>query len=525
MKSSISVSSTYIWLGIFSCLMACADPVPPPSQLAPIPIPDIEKFAPAIRQQLIETRAQLYSLRNQKDADPIKLGQLYGEQGRLYLAYELENIAVPCFINACLLAPQDYRWHYYSGYLSRSKGQVAESQNHFQTALKINPRYLPTYEALADLALEVNNLDEAESLFDQAHRGAPSRTSPRIGLGQIASIRGQYDKAIEILEAVRRDGRHSSRLNYWLGMSYRGKGQMNKARGLLALEGVADIHSYDPLIDDLEELTVGAYAFNSRGDKAKKRNQLEKALQFYRQAVIADPQVTRFRFNLATTLIRVDEKDAAVEQFEAILNIDPHYGAASYCLGVIFDERGQDEEAVLYYRQSLESNPKSKETHFNLAKILLRQKQFSEAANHFSLAVDYDPNLAAAYSGQALALSHLNRWQEAKTVLEKSHTTQPDNISITDALARLLAACPLDAVRNGSRALKLAQQLDAQKRTLLSRETLAMALAEVGRFQDAVRLQNASLKALEQVQNSSLKIRLETNLKRYAAGRPCRRPF
>ena len=510
---------------LVAVLLACSDPPPGPPVLRDIPMPDLDTLDDAVRRQLAEAQLNLFALRDRPNAEPDALGRLYGEQGRLYLAYTFEKAAAACFTNARLLEPEDYRWHYYAGHLARLAGEADSSRTHYGRALELNPSYLPTYESLAELALETNNLDRAETLFSQVHQAAPDRTASRIGLGQIASMRGNHQRAIALLEAIRREGRQASRLNYWLGMSYRATGEIEKARVLLDLEGVPHFHSYDPLIDDLADLTVGALAFNNQGNKAKDEGDLIRARRAYSQAVEADPQVAIFRLNLAVTLMHLEENDGALEQLAAALRLDPNYAAAHYNTGVILSGQGRDVDALLHFRLALKSNPEYKAARFNLAEILLSQDRTQEASEHFSRLLRSDSTHGMSYYGLALAQSRLGRWDAAQRTLEKGHAVLPAHGQLADALARLLAACPVDSLRDGPRALKLTRRLDAEQSTVLSGEAVAMALAEVGRFKEAIRRQEAGLKNLSRARRLDLKSRFEANQALYRAGKPCRQPF
>jgi hypothetical protein len=93
------------------------------------------------------------------------------------------------------------------------------------------------------------------------------------------------------------------------------------------------------------------------------------------------------------------------------------------------------------------------------------------------------------------------------------------------ALARVLAASPEDGVRDGPRALALAQALYAGFPSLDHAETLAMALAEVGRSAEAADLQARAIDAVTRAGRFELLARLQEDLARYQAGEPSRRPW
>ena len=77
-------------------------------------------------------------------------------------------------------------------------------------------------------------------------------------------------------------------------------------------------------------------------------------------------------------------------------------------------------------------------------------------------------------------------------MLEQASSAFGD-LAFKHALARLLATCPDHSVRDGERATRLAEQVMNRQLTLQHAETMAMALAEVGRFDEALALQNRVL--------------------------------
>ena len=89
--------------------------------------------------------------------------------------------------------------------------------------------------------------------------------------------------------------------------------------------------------------------------------------------------------------------------------------------------------------------------------------------------------------------------------------------------ARILAASPHDALRDGDRALVLAQRLVAARRNSQSLETLAMALAEPGRFAEAARVQREAITLAKTSGRGDL-VRLRSNLARYEKNERCRDP-
>ena len=92
-------------------------------------------------------------------------------------------------------------------------------------------------------------------------------------------------------------------------------------------------------------------------------------------------------------------------------------------------------------------------------------------------------------------------------------------------MARLLAAAPDRAVRNGARAIDLVDALLLQEKTVSLGETTAMALAEVGRYQEAAAVQRQVITAATDARLTIDRRTMRERLALYVSGRPCRVPF
>ena len=101
------------------------------------------------------------------------------------------------------------------------------------------------------------------------------------------------------------------------------------------------------------------------------------------------------------------------------------------------------------------------------------------------------------------------RYAEARRTLDETSARFPGDVATRHLLARLLAVSPDDAVRDGARAVELAQSVVDEQPALDHLETLAMAMAEAGRFDDAVTWQQRALEAERQAAGGNSPQRLD----------------
>ena len=172
-------------------------------------------------------------------------------------------------------------------------------------------------------------------------------------------------------------------------------------------------------------------------------------------------------------------------------------------------------------------DPGFKMAHFQLANLLMTERNYAQAASHYTRAIDLGFDNEFVRLMKSLAFVRLRRYGEGRAELEKSVAAFPESASLATALARLLAACPEGSVRDPKRALELTQKLlvsnPAPDFDLV--ETYGMALAGVGRFGDATDLQKKMITEVESANREDLAAALKENLDLYEHGKACLVPW
>jgi cytochrome c-type biogenesis protein CcmH/NrfG len=205
--------------------------------------------------------------------------------------------------------------------------------------------------------------------------------------------------------------------------------------------------------------------------------------------------------------------------------LDEASAKANYSLGVMMASSGQTNQAVQRLTAAVKYNPNYAEALMALGDTLRHSGRFEASLKPYAEVVRINPRAAEARFAYAMALVRLRRYREATSWLEESARIQPDRPELSHALARMLAAAPDDSVRNGGRAMKLVQELMKGTKTTAVGETMAMALAEVGEFTNAVDVQRSIIAAAEQAGLAEDVRRMTGNLRRYERRQACRMPW
>ena len=178
----------------------------------------------------------------------------------------------------------------------------------------------------------------------------------------------------------------------------------------------------------------------------------------------------------------------ALAQYQQVLQLDPGRQEADNNIARLLNDEGRPEAALEYSRTAVRLNPRSPSLHASLGIILFELKRFDEAQGEFSEALRLDADNVSAHFMKARTCLKQGDDQAALVHLQAALQAAPEDFQMLIFTARVLAADPDPRVRNGSGALALAERAGkiAGPAHPVALDTRAMALAEAGRFEEAV---------------------------------------
>jgi Flp pilus assembly protein TadD len=106
-----------------------------------------------------------------------------------------------------------------------------QAKEHYQKALKINPKFPPAANNLAYLYAEKGeNLDEALTLAQTAKEQVPDNANISDTLGWVYYKKGIYSRAVTYLQEATEKSPRNAALHYHLGMAYFKNGEIENGR-------------------------------------------------------------------------------------------------------------------------------------------------------------------------------------------------------------------------------------------------------------------------------------------------------
>jgi protein O-mannosyl-transferase len=212
--------------------------------------------------------------------------------------------------------------------------------------------------------------------------------------------------------------------------------------------------------------------------------------------------------------------------FTHALAVTKHNDVAENNLGIIFLQKGQLDDAISMLQAAIDLRPENGPAHNNLAKALLQKGRIAEAMVHYRKFLEIEPKNVEARNILGTALIQLGRIREAIEQWQDALAIEPENGNAASNLAWVFATCPDDSIRDGRRAVELAEKalrLSGGKIPMVFR-VLAAAYAENGRFSQAIETAQRGADLANSQGNPGLAGELQNNVTLYQAGAPLRDP-
>jgi tetratricopeptide (TPR) repeat protein len=190
--------------------------------------------------------------------------------------------------------------------------------------------------------------------------------------------------------------------------------------------------------------------------------------------------------NLGEAFYEKGMLDEAIIHYRNALQIDPNQTLAHSALGLAWLETGRPDESVRHLLRALEINPNFADAHYNLGNTFMQTGQANEAIAHFNRAVEINPN----------------------------------DVEALNNMAWMLATWPEAGIRDGTRAVELAERANSltHGESPVVSATLAASYAEAGRPADAVKTAQHALQLADAQGSAARADSIRAQIELYQSG-------
>jgi tetratricopeptide (TPR) repeat protein len=190
--------------------------------------------------------------------------------------------------------------------------------------------------------------------------------------------------------------------------------------------------------------------------------------------------------NLGEALYRSGQTPLALSHFDRAIQIDPTQASVYSSMGAALLDLGRARESLASLEKAIALDPKNSDAHYNLGNTFLQLGRSKDAVVHYERALELGPN----------------------------------DIETMNNLAWVLATSPDALVRDGTKAVQLAERAESltNNASPIITATLAAAYAEAGRFPDAVTTAQRAIQLAQTEGNDARAASIRTQLSAYQSG-------
>jgi len=252
----------------------------------------------------------------------------------------------------------------------------------------------------------------------------------------------------------------------------------------------------------------------------------KEAVPAYRKALELDDSRAASFSNLGNALASSDQIDEAAPLYEKALSLDPNDHLVHDKLGMILARRGKMDEAIAHFRKTVDICPTSVDGNWDLAGVLIECGRLDEAIPYLEKLMEINRQDAQARDAIRWVRAQKEQLQGDLSRRRELIRSRPKDIALLNNTAWILATNPNVSIRNGAEAVTLAQQAVAltggQEPNVLG--TLAVALAETGKFSEAIQTTEKAIELAKQQNKAALAESLQAKLPLYKNNLPFREP-
>ena len=500
MRSPCPAALAFVSSLVFAAATATAEPA-----LRPVPVPDLSKLPPPVAEQLRTTRASFDRAVANQSGDA--LIESYAVIASAYARAGLYAEASVALDDVARLAPDNGTWVYAQGIVAHAQKRDADARALFAKAFAMSPDMLPVRVAFANSRLEQGDLAAARSVLSEHTARHTGDAVPFALLGDIAMREKRYADAIVQYGLALKADAAATRLYASLADAYAAAGDAKAAADARAKAGDGVPSLTDPVAirfagaapspaaaqagggtdNPLEAVLKDADAAIASRDYARARARMEDALQLKPRDPALLGMYARLEM-LAGNLAMARTRAAAA------VSAGPNDASALLSQGLVFEAGGEEDAAQRSYERAIAADPKFAEPRILRGNGFMRAGRYDDASTAYRGAIAAAPAQTAGWvhlvASEVAAGRCANAFKDVNAALAKDAR----NGFLLQLFVRLASTCASIGAAERKMALDYAGAMYAQVDGVPAiGEAYALALAANGRWDDAVKTQQAAM--------------------------------
>jgi len=316
-------------------------------------------------------------------------------------------------------------------------GEYSSAENILEKALKKEPENGDIWFALAEIQLQIGDLDSAASSAAKAIENSTDGLKPLLLRGEIDIQKNNPKGAYEIAQGLLEHFPNHEQVFLMLSRALVLLGRSPEAINLLQ---AAEENVKNPLLIQLEYIRLLA-----------KFDGYDEALRKLKELYRTNPENPKVMYAAVELLNGTGKEGQAVEIAKKALKTTndelslTEKAQLHFLIGHHFHLEGQLDQALLHLKASEQLDPKNIDSYIELGQVYHERRQFEEAMNHYRKSIELAPDNYYPYYLAGLLLKDQKDYSQAESVLRKASKLEPENATVNRLLSAVTA---LDLVHN-----------------------------------------------------------------------------
>ncbi|MCX4028043.1 tetratricopeptide repeat protein [Endozoicomonas sp. SM1973] len=278
----------------------------------------------------------------------------YVDAADLYIkVFKRADLAIDSYKKALAIKPDHGQVHYALAVAYINDNQLDKAKLHFLQAAIIAPWYAQSWLAMGHIAMAEGNLSKAQQFLNKLLDYQPGFAPAYILLGDLFRKKQQYTKALSAYH-------QATSLQNNLSTAWMKIATLHEQLG-------ADTQAINAYQKIVAIRPTEAEAYNNLAKLTLKKNQLAKAEEWARQAILLAPHKLIFRQTLAWIYQAQGKFQEALNLIKQFIGQEGDNAEMHYQLGVIYQKLEQAEKAKFFLKRAISINP-----NYNDARQVLR---------------------------------------------------------------------------------------------------------------------------------------------------------
>ena len=389
------------------------------------------------------------------------------------------------------------------GFVYSKLGKTNEAFNADRVAIRKDPRSLAGYQSLFLDYLQNKQTAQISELLDEAAKVKGTDAEFLIGLAELyfhlsgdapAEKASANDRALAVLRRAAKMKTPELRLQVRLGDGFNLLGKTEEAARIYE-EIIKQLPDTSPQYDSVHAKLADAYLHNNDPKRAAEQLKIilrnnptdpqtyyllgslaydetnyTEAIDYFRNAILFNPDFEPAYYNLATSQLGVDKAADALETLGRAHRRFPQNFLAEYLSGMAYSRQKDYTNALQHFTTAeavaKENDPKrlTDSFYFQLAATYERLGDYMQAEKHFENCLKLAPDSAETlnYLGYMWA-EHDRKLDQARDLIGKALKAEPKNAAYLDSMAWVLFKLhqPKPALDYALKAIQFSEEEDS----------------------------------------------------------------